>query len=242
LYGDVNFKKREINDYDWARFQEELLFQNENTTTFVSPPHQDLDTVLSAPSSSAAVVSNYTYINERTAFKNLVTYSKDHTLILIADWNRLFFDLQQAASSTPQLHISIYDRLYPTILDKNPLRAEMKQIFTKIDKAETPIDEAVPTVMRSDGDNHISIQLSATTSIPFPVVIKNSYFPDWKRTDGQPVYLTSPGFILTYATSSFDLVFTTPREVYLGYAITCLTGIGFIALAYMFRKKKNTQS
>ena len=240
LFTQVNFKRRYVDSYDWTRFQEELLFANENGITFVTPRDMNLDTSHEFDTSKVVVVSSYTYTDEKKALKRLITFSKSNHLILVADYDPLFFDLKEVASSNPGLHVSIYDKLSPTVLNGNPLRQQMQDIFSEIDVINGGGQEGVQRVTATDfKQDTIHVTMSTSTDVAFPVIIKSSYFPDWKRVDGKPIYMASPGFMLTYATSSFDLVFNTPREVYGGYAITLIAGIWYIMYGFrIFRKQK----
>ncbi len=244
FYGSLTFKDRNITDYDWSRIQEEVLFNNDKNITFIYPTDRYLDTSPELTSASTTFVSTYIYHDFDTAFERLVAYSKQNNLIVVADRNPLsgkLYSLYMMSSTTNKYHITFIDHLQPTVLNPNPLRDQMAELFNKIKLINPPVSQSQISVSGTVlDDNKIVVQLNGTSTTPVPVLIKSSYFPAWRRTDGVPVYLATPGYMLTYATSTFEIDFTTPGYVYVGYGISILAVVisGVTYYFCIFRKRR----
>ena len=145
------------------------------------------------------------------------------------------------SSTTNKYHITFIDHLQPTVLNPNPLRVQMAELFSKIKLIASPVSQNHISVESTTlDDNKIVVRLNGTSTSPLPVLIKSSYFPAWQRPDGVPVYLATPGYMLTYATSTFEIDFTTPGYVYVGYGISILAVVisGVTYYFYIFRKRR----
>ncbi len=241
FYGNLNFKERAINDYDWARFQEGILYSDSKNTTFTYPHDQYIDSSSDFFTASTTVVSTYAYHDLKIAYARMLSYSKKNNLVLVADENPLFqmmYHSMLATSTRMSQHVQILDHVSPSLLDNDPTQTQMTALFKSIEGSSTPV-ASVPHTNAVISANKIEVRLDATSTVPLPVLVKVSYFPAWQRTDGVPIYLASPGFMLTYATSSFTLIFTTPWYVRAGNIISLaaiLCGLS-IAVFYKYRRK-----
>jgi hypothetical protein len=242
FYGDLTFKERWINDYDWNRIQEELLFWDKKDIKFVYAPDQNINTSSDLYSASTTIVTSYKYTDETAAIKKLLTYSRTNKLILVAQYDPIFTKLEKLymlASTTKKYNIEIVDHLGANIVEDNPLRKQLGKLFTELElKQPLVVTNDIKVTGTDISDSKIRVNLSGTSTTPIPVLIKISYFPAWQRPDNQPLYLTSPAFTLTYATSSFDIDFTTPNYVKIGWMISLLTIPLSIGLYYLNTRRK----
>lgn len=70
------------------------------------------------------------------------------------------------------------------------------------------------------------------------VLIKKSYFPDWKTQDGE-TYLASPSFILFVPEKKENkIVFTTSKLVYFGYTLSVLAFFGLFLWFFLGKNDK----
>ena len=217
FYGPISFKDRQITDYDWARFQEVALFSDASSTYLIYPPDQNLDTSPEIDTSSSIIISQYKYHNLDKAYSRLLSFAKNNMLILVVDQDPLFEKLITAKQNDSSLHIIFIERLQQTPSTQDPLQNQLTTLFTKIQTHPKPNNSPLTVTDVSIADNTIKVSLNGMSTTPVPVIIKSSYFPTWYRTDGEPVYLASPTYILTYATSSFTLKFNSnPTPVVVG--------------------------
>ncbi len=234
FYGPFSFKGRQIDDYDWSRLQEVLLYHNNSTTTLIYANNQSLDSspeLLSSPS----FISSYKYKNIDQAFNRIIKSAQQHRIILVADdTNSLFKKIQEFTVTHQTPNITIIPRLHVQYAEPDPLNKQLPDVLQSV--TNTKYNSAIVTaaIIR---DKKINIKLSTTTT-PVPILIQNSYHPAWQRPDGQPVFLSNPSYMLTYATSSFEIDFTTPPSVYLGWLISIITTVTSLIL---LRTLKSTE-
>jgi hypothetical protein len=229
LFSELNLKKRDANNLDYIRFQEELFLKGNLDTLLVQAQDQKLDTSVDLDHFNMAIVSNYTYHDRKEAFKKLSVYSLNHPLILIENKNPLFADLKHFAQTETKSKIHIFSN--------HSSREVLWGIFDLLDSLKVPI--ATSGIIRSSIiDKTITITSEHPYSHEVPVLIKTSYFPDWKRIDGKPVYLATPSFMLTYITDKTSLVFTTPVEVPIGYIISLCS---LCLMIYLLRRDISSQ-
>jgi hypothetical protein len=71
-----------------------------------------------------------------------------------------------------------------------------------------------------------------------PVLIKDSYFPSWENSNGNPVFAATPFNMLTFAEGDFSLDFKTPIEVCIGWVLTVAGIIIALIKGYYLKAKK----
>ncbi len=238
FFGELNLKNRDIADYDWSRFNEILLYENASTTNLIYANEQFLDKNNHLDDFKTIIITDYKYVNEGLAFERLISLSSSTTLILIAKENSLFYKLNDFFKKRPNKNIYIFDNLKPLILETNPLSRQIPEIINILKKEKNyqkPKNANIEDVRISNREIHIKIQNPSTSSLP--ILLKSSYYPAWKRTDGQPIYMISPSYIFTNATTSFSLYFETPKYVIVGRYISLFTLLSmFLYMIYIYRK------
>jgi uncharacterized membrane protein len=90
-------------------------------------------------------------------------------------------------------------------------------------------------------DNFVEDYISNDEKIK-PMIIKQSYFPTWKSSNGEKIFMTGPGQILIFSNQSPNLFFDTPKIVVISHLISIigliLTSIVLIREYIYFKKKK----
>ena len=234
LYANVDFKNRP-DTYDFSRFGEEVIYQNlEREISFVHPPTLEDEDLSKFP---IIVMGEYEFNDEKKDLALLDAYSREHQLILIPDKKRkLFNDL--SLLNDKDHHITIVSLKNAYNFSKETRGTIHQVLFLIQDLQKKSLDQVnmatiqnPPMILSSvRSAENIDILFSATSSLPLPVLIRQSYFPDWKRKDGAPVYLASPSYSITYATSSFSLSFkkSSLRNIGEGLSLLGLIGLLFI--------------
>ncbi|HTK33392.1 MAG TPA: hypothetical protein VL335_02500 [Candidatus Paceibacterota bacterium] len=242
FYGNLTFKDRWNTDYDWNRLQEELLFWNKKKIILSYASNQLLDTSTDLYLASTTVITSYHYIDEITAARKLISYSKTNHLILVAERDPLFFkikDIYLSSSTTKKYNITLVDHLSNGIIDDDPLENQLGTVFANMEHNDLyPYTTDIHIKDTHISDSRIQVELSGTSTVPLPILVKTSYFPAWQRADNEPIYLGSSAFMLTYATSSFEINFTTPTYVKIGWYISFIVLIGTVILYYFDRRQK----
>lgn len=237
LFAPVVFKDRPIDGYDYARFQEELLFNNSFNTILASPTNDFIDISSDLERFKVAIISEYKYKNLKDAIKRLSDFSKENKLIFIADNDPLFFEMSGLRKNK---NIIVFDRLKADVSNPNPLRSQMREVFKYLNEINLAISKKGDiNTTTTLSKNKIDVDFDGETNKKMPVLVKSSFFPSWKNTNDEPVYMASPTFMLTYATTSFSLVFTADKYIYIGYG---LSGFGLIIIfvfCYFNWKKVN---
>ena len=78
------------------------------------------------------------------------------------------------------------------------------------------------------GDHAIRFR---TTGVGLPHIVRCTYYPNWKRTDGGPVYRVTPGFLLVFPSSEeVELRYGYTGANRLGHGLTVLGLLGSLGL------------
>ncbi|MCC2630382.1 MAG: hypothetical protein K0S38_191 [Candidatus Paceibacter sp.] len=235
VFADLDVKGTESRSLDYFFLQEKIFINNMLDLT-IARSNTRLDDPTDLNRFNSAVVTNYTYHSREKAKTLLVEYAKDHELILVASVDPLYAELKQSFSGLPQAHVTFIE--YDNSLQGKPLQdALLKVADDVIARLNTTkiAQVATSTVSVAIDSDHISARLLPTQEMSIPVKINVSYFPSWKRTDGEPVYLVTPSYMMTFIKDSSELRFTKPLSLYFGYAVSLLS-LGVIG--YLINKDK----
>lgn len=232
FFGDVNFKKRNVFDYDFVRFQEELFFQGIFDPLLVRPVNPYLDMSSDWHRFKLAIIADYRYRSLEQAYANLEAYSRSHPLLCIASDDPLFTRLLQLDASH---QIYSFPHLTDQQEDLQPLRTQLKSIFDLIERLKVPIAGAQNQHVQKVNitNNQIEVVLSRQTEQELPILIKVNYFPAWRRSDeNAPLYMATPTFILSYTRQDMTLTFVPDYPTIIGFIISGLTFL-FIIYRYL---------
>ena len=232
--GKINFKDRSALEFSYSRFQEEWMY---STTTLpyliVSKPGISLAEAVTVPDCKGLIISSDI---SPTDLNKVIDFSLLHPVVVIDSASPEIQKLKQLDTSHHVFILTIgkYGNEYAR--SRWPIQAAFRYISRHVD---TKVLNK-PTVQTITITNKkINVTLSGTSSVPVPVFIKESYFPAWQRADRSPIYMATPAFMLTYATSSFEIDFVTTWPVYLGYVIMGLSiAIIFVLMVSMWKRQE----
>ena len=74
-----------------------------------------------------------------------------------------------------------------------------------LDQRKVPTD--TQALSGQINQKQIQIDLGTPPQEPVPVLITTSFHPSWNRTDGQPVYATTPFFMVTFVKVTTQLTY-----------------------------------
>jgi hypothetical protein len=226
LFTALTFKGRDLEDINYMRFQEELFYRGTFDTILAYAQDQYLDTSSDLDRFKLAVISQYNYHNRDKAFKRLSEYAETHHLIAIENKDPLFNQLVELSKTNKNIHIFTTEKSWVL----------MSKVYNLVDKIKIPIPEASKMHITQALVSDTTIHIETNTPTEVPVLVKVSYFPDWKRIDNAHLYLATPSFMLTHIQKETTLEFTTNKFVYVGYSISGITLL--IGLCFLYRDIK----
>jgi hypothetical protein len=119
----------------------------------------------------------------------------------------------------------------PTAWDV-PLAASGPESWQRVTVGETPEARPVPAVEVSDiqpGDESLSFDVD---EVGTPVLVKVSYFPNWKVSGAEGPYRVAPNLMVVVPTSEHvTLTYGRTGVEWLSYALTLLGVVGLVLLA-----------
>lgn len=237
FFGPATFKKRHVNEYDYVHFQEELFFNDKFDTLITHSTDPFLDKTPDLDYFKIILLSEYKYHDINQAFERLKKYSENNHIVLIFDEENQLAQKLKDLSPSHNIHIFNKDRGRKS--NVNTLRIQMQYIFNLLEEIKIPIPQGLKTKEALFSKNNIKVTFEKPIEKPIPILVKSSYFPGWKRTDGESIYITTPTFILTYAQNDFDLVFETTNPVKIGFFISLLTIVSGSILTLVFYQKNS---
>lgn len=238
--GKLNFKQRSPFEYSIARIQEEKLFYQDFDFPVITSPNLSAQEALNKIEDgellvNGLILSEYEYDDINRVFESLKKFSLSKSLVIVEAKDELFKKLEQLDRSKHKISI-----LPISVVAGDDIRSSrffLKKSFDFINENSVP---STPSAFKVDSisinKNRIDVEIDGTSDTPKPVLVKTTFFPTWERTDQKEIYLATPTFMLTYATSSFSIVFNTPKIVFAGYATSLISVLIFL-LAIFFRQK-----
>lgn len=235
LFSEINFKDRGPNEYNYTRIQEEFFFGKIRDYVLVQAHELKLDTTEDLSLFDTVVLTSYTYTNIDVAYEKLYEYSKTKDLVLVFNTDPLFTRL--SSLSTKDHKIKIIPRNINNNADAVIFNKNIQSLFEYLDSIKKPLSNNFELNDSSIDQTKITVSMKGDSTM-VPVLIKETYFPTWKNINGQNTYMATPTFMLTFATSSFEMNFKTPKSVYLGWIISLGTAIS-VGVFWFYTRKNN---
>lgn len=236
MFGPVNFREHTFDSLDYVRMNEEYFEDGKDMNTLVSLANeQTIETSVDIGNFSYILLAAPTYKNSVVATEKVTAFAAKagHQVLVVDSGDTLTSMLRDRTIQDPSLSKSIH------FFDPKKTHLEpFKEVIAYIRKH--PISSGAKNEEASifESDNKINVNLNRPLEKPSPVTIKRSYFPEWKRSgSAAPVYLASPTYMLTFATSSFELDFITPKSVYGGWLVTASASLCLLIGALFISRK-----
>jgi hypothetical protein len=148
-----------------------------------------------------ALITEYRYDQIDRAYEAIERASRDRTIVLWPSSDPLYARLVELGKTRPTMRFVEAEPPTPLMLAKPRLagRLACKRIMAALDAVKEPL-RAAPRVStaRLDG-REVEIVLDRDPEKPVPIWVRQGYFPSWKNDSGEPVYLATPTFQLTFA-------------------------------------------
>ena len=189
---------------------------------------------LSVPAGfGALIIDTYECDDETQAYERLREFAQQRPLILLGSDAALFRRIQNSIAEFPQA--KVIERAPeppgpwlkpgpPTRSYKSSsIRKVWREIQRLLDERKIATDINAATFTSEVKANTISIEPHASLAEGMPVLIKNTYFPNWQRKDGAAVYPVTPFFMLTFVREPTQLVFARRAFDWAGLVISAST-------------------
>ncbi|MGA9773481.1 MAG: hypothetical protein WBV94_30905 [Blastocatellia bacterium] len=245
VVSNFSLKQRRRNEYDFIRFAEEQFADGWFDVLLARSPETKVDSIAGLDQFGALILDTYDYADETKAFEQLRTFARDHLLILLSSNDPLFRHIQAAGNeftllkiierapeeAGPRLEAAAPGFRYgPSAIRK--IRGEIRHALEG--------HKGVSNTAKVEGSvNVANIVINPTSPLinRVPVLIQTTFYPNWRRSDGEPVYTVTPFYMLTFIREPINIVYARRRSDWVG-----LTGsvIGLFILCmvtgWKFRK------
>ncbi len=245
VFSDISLKDRDENKLSFSRLSEEWMANFDPNIILVRPNTNIIEDNPIFSFSKIVLLNNYKIKNFDSAKETLINFIRKGGRVLIVINSKedvwLFNAVNNNLTTKEKKSLEEIDLSTNTISNTyKVIKQSVGQIISK-DKS----DNIGASILNFDAErNELDISLDFSTSSSdyllnnqLQVLIKKSYFPDWKSSSGE-VYLASPSFILFVPRAeNSSIKFSTPFVVYFGYGISMFSFI--ILCGYSFLKRKN---
>jgi len=252
LVSDFTVKLRRQNQLDFMRLAEEQFSDAWFDVLLVRSEESKLDRLVNLKNFGALIIDKYEYQNGDQAYNLIKDFAQDHPVVLISSSSSLFSRIQSSLASFPRATVieRPFDPPGSWIVEEEPshhykgsaIQKLWQSIKAVLEKQKIPIGSAniqavidrTKVLLRSDQRN---------THVGIPVLLSQTYHPKWRRSDGQPIYATTPFYTLTFVDEPTELTFK--RDGYDRMAIwlslvTSLVMLVVVAIPVVQRRRSSS--
>lgn len=234
----IDFKLRNSNQYSFSRLAEEQMNSGFAEVQLAWAKAQKIDK-LELDDFGALVLDTYDYESEEAAYTKLREFANHRRLILLSSNQPLYERLKAHLSELK--NVTFIERQKDpkpywfgatdgwVSLEEQPLRKEWRLIQAALDNSKIPVNLGLGSVSFEQGDRSFAVSVNQAPA-RLPILVRTTFHPSWERTDGSPMYATTPFFVLTFADRSFDATFHRTRIDKLALLISGLTLCGLVVL------------
>ncbi len=223
VVGRPSFKLRNSNQIDATRLAEEQFFCACFEVSLAFAPEKGLDDLEDLDSFGALIVADHHTRDVEAAYSKLRAFSRRRLLVLLPSDHPLQRRIRANRDEFPNLllvrdHPSTADRpinsLEPTFdYTDSPGRLMWNEIRRELERLRVPIENASQAEAEI-GAESIRVRFRDDAPKPgrrVPVLVAVTFSPYWRRSDGEPVYATTPFLLLTFAEGEIRLDFRRRR-------------------------------
>jgi hypothetical protein len=228
VVSDFTVKLRRQNQLDFMRLAEEQFSDAWFDVLLVRSDESKLDRLANLNNFGALIVDRYEYQNEDQAYNRIKDFAQTHPVILISSSSPLFSRIQSSLTSFPRATVierpleppgSWIVNVDPSHHYKNSAIQKLWQsIRAVLEKEKTAV--AFANIHAESSPTRVLLRPDqAKTDVEVPILLSQSYHPKWHRTDGEPIYATTPFYTLTFVDKQTELTFR--RDRYDRMAVWC---------------------
>lgn len=213
-------KPRPDDGLDFVRLGEEMFAAGRLDTPLALSPCPTIEDCPDWERFQTALLLDCRYRDRARALATIERFSRDRHVVLLASGDPLTAELSRLARPT----IHVVDGGSSAGGTKAERRAWARALATRlldtIDAVHVPVSDAPSVVAAELEGESADITLSREPDRLVPVWVRQGYFPSWENPDGEPVYMATP---------TFQLTFTRQREVHLRFSATAVEHAGRLA-------------
>jgi hypothetical protein len=244
VFSDITLNKRNIDTFSFSRISEEWLRYFDKNIVFVRPNRDEIYNNPIFRFSKIVILDKYSYENYDLAIDTIKNFiikggsiyiilNNDNDYKFLSDLNKFLSPKDSLRVHSVQIHSGYVSDMYNAISD-NIYSLDKKNINNTSDDISLSINNNLLDINIKNikySDQFLKENIS-------PILIKRSYFPDWKSTSGD-VYLASPSFILYIPTKrESKLFFATNKNNILSGIMSLLSLISLFIMAKKLNDKK----
>jgi hypothetical protein len=212
----LDFKQRQISSYSFTRLAEEQFNSSASDVLLASAETQKIDKLEGLGRFGALVLDTYHADDENMAYEKLRRFAQERSLILLSSTDPLYRRLVEHIAELPHTVIiqrqggkqtAWFGAASWLSLDGESLRNEWKLIEEATEKSKVPVDASGITLSSAQAGGDLAVRINGPTSAMLPVLVRTTFHPGWRRSDGLRLYPATPFFMLTFADRSFQAKF-----------------------------------
>jgi hypothetical protein len=245
-FATFSVKPRPDDGVDFVRLGEEMFAAARLEVPLVLAREPRLDRADDWERFRVALITSYRYDDLGRAFDAIERASRTRPIVLWPSDDPLFMRLSELARSRPNLHVvarPLPDAVSTVTARRAVGRESCRRILDAVDEVRTPLAGAARVVSARLEGGVATIELDRAPDAPTPVWVRQEFFPSWEATsggDGEPVYMATPTFQLTFArTKQVELRFT---RGFIERGAALLTLIGALGVALLARAARRGEA
>jgi hypothetical protein len=258
IFSDLSLKLRRTNEHGFTRLAEEQFEDNWFDVLLAYSEETRIDRVLDSPAAfdrfGALVIERYDYENLDSALTVLKEFSRHRPILLFPKDDLLFDKIRanlrffpkaiilnttdtQQSGEWMQSQYGAHREFGGSAIHK-----EWKQIRDVLDANKTPVadsiaDSVMVRIDKKDFDKYTIAQEGPASNHEVPILIRTTYHPRWRSTDGSPLFIASPFFTLVFSRGNTNLVYERNDLDRAGILLSSATILLLIYLAYRGERK-----
>lgn len=186
-FTNLDNNSRDIYDYDWLGLNEEWFFHGNFKHIMALAKNPEIDKSNDIKNFKNIFIVDYKYEDLNSAKQILLEYARNNNVFLLQSNDQLYNELTQ--SNTQSLNI------FPITKTDN-IRDDMKQLLDLLDQKNFKTNSSTIVKDVSKSTNNYKIYLDNNDQNKSQIYLKVSYFPWWKGSSDEEIYLASPVFML----------------------------------------------
>jgi len=242
VVGDFTVKMRRKNQYDFMRLAEEEFNDAWFDVLLVRANEKRIDLLSQLDQFGALILEAYDYQEEDKAFTQLKDFSQTRALILLSSEAPLFKRLKSALNQFP--HATVIERTPEDSADwvraqqpsehynASSIRNRWKAMREVLDREKVPV---VSSGIKGQATVEHLYLAPETATGPIPVLIAQTFHPDWVRDDNEALYAATPFFTVGFFDRATHIQFQ--RTKYARWSLWCSAGaVVLIVIFFAIRR------
>jgi hypothetical protein len=237
-FAAFSVKRRPDFAFDFVRLGEEMLAAGRLDVPLVLARTGKLDTE-DWERFRTALVTEYRYADAERAYAALEHFSRDRHVLLLESADPLYARLAQLAEQRKTLHLipALAERPAPdaarteseqAVVEQRASRAVHGRLLDALDAVKEPLGDVPRLKSARLAGERVELELDAEPSRPVPVWVRQGYFPTWSNPEGEPVYMATPTFQLTFVRQREAALRIQRGGLEWGAALLSLVGLALV--------------